>query len=237
VSAHSCARLLDIRRRFRRPNADHHNGPNVIIAFLCALVATDTVRIIPMERPPLFDGRADTAEYGAPSLTIDRPGRPVLVWLRSYGGQVYLAARITDPTWYWGDDLVVSLDTRGDRATGPEHDDFQWYFRRALDSSVVFRGDAGKWRAPRDDPDWRLGREREGGGWEVRSVDGQDGWSLELRLDASYFREAGAGRPGLALRVYDDDPHGWHTWPTPAGVRQPTEVERRPELWSVVLGP
>jgi hypothetical protein len=209
----------------------------MFLGLLGPLLATDTVRIEPMERAPVFDGRADTAEYGRPSLIIDRPGGAVLVWLRSHAGQVYLAARLPDSTWYWGDDLVICLDTRGDRATGPMHDDFQWYFRRAMDSSVVFRGDAGKWRAPRDDPDWRLGREREGGGWEVRSADRPDGWSLELRLDAAYLSEAGAGHPGLAIRVYNDDPAGWHAWPSPAGIRQATEVERRPELWSVVLGP
>jgi hypothetical protein len=209
----------------------------MILALLGAFLATDTVRVLPMELAPVFDGRADTAEYGRPSLTIPRPGGEVLVWLRSHGGQIYLAASMADSTWYWGDDLVISLDTRGDRAPGPQHDDFQWYFRRVLDSSVVFRGEAGKWRAPRDDPDWRLGHDREGGGWEVRSADGREGWSLELRLDAAYFGEAGAGHPGLAFRVYDDDPHGWHTWPSPVGTRQPTEVERRPDLWSVVLVP
>jgi hypothetical protein len=209
----------------------------VIIASFLALLATDTVRIVPMERAPVFDGQADTAEYGRPSLIIDRPGGAVLVWLRSDGGQVYVAASIADSSWYWGDDFVISLDTKGDRAPGPVHDDFQWYFRRALDSSVVFRGEAGKWRAPRDDPDWRLGREREGGGWEVRSADRREGWSVEFRLDAAYFGEAGAGHPGLAFRVYDNSPHGWHPWPSPPGIRQPTEVERRPDLWAVVICP
>jgi hypothetical protein len=202
-----------------------------------AALSPDTVRIVPAERPPVFDGQADSAEYGQPSLTIVRPGGTVVVWLRSLQGQVYLSARVADSTYSWGDDLVISLDTRGDRAAGPQYDDFQWYFRRMLDSSVVFRGGAGKWRAPRDDPDWRLGREREGGGWEVRSANDRTGWSLEFRLDRAYFAEAGAGHPGLALRVYDNDPHGWHPWPSPAGVRQPAEVERRPELWAVVLGP
>ena len=209
----------------------------LLLGLLQMALSADTVRIIPAARSPAFDGRADSTEYGVPSLTIARPGGTVLVWLRSYEGAVYLSASIPDSTSFWGDDLVISLDTRGDRAAGPQHDDFQWHFRRALDSSVVLRGDAGKWRMPRDDPDWRLGSARAGGGWEVRSADGPRGWSLEFRLDTAYFREGGAAHPGLALRVYDDDPSGWSVWPRPAGIRQATEVERRPELWSVVLGP
>ena len=183
----------------------------------------------------MFDGRADSAEYGAPSLIIARPSGMVRIWLRRDQDRVYLAASLPDSTFYWGDDLVISLDTGGDRAPGPQHDDFQWYFRRTLDSSVVFRGDAGKWRAPRDDPEWRLGRDREGGGWEVRSVSEQGGWSLEFRLDLEYFRQSGTRHPGLALRVYDDAPQSWVAWPAVPAVRQPTEVERRPDLWAVVL--
>ncbi len=206
----------------------------ILLATLALL--GDTLRVTAAPRAPVFDGRADAAEYGAPSATIARPAGTVELWLRSYGGEIYLAARLPDSTFYWGDDLVISIDTRGDRSAAPDHDDFQWYLRRVLDSSVVFRGsDAGQWQAPRGDPDWRLGRARSGGGWEVRSIDEEGGWSLELRLDPAWFGEAGARHPGMAFRVYDNDPHGWHIWPAPAGIRQATEVERRPSLWAVVL--
>ncbi len=206
----------------------------MILLPLLALV-TDTLRITPALRAPVFDGRADSTEYGAPSVTIVRPAGTVQLWIHRYEGKVYLAARMPDSTFYWGDDLVISLDTRGDRATAPQHDDFQWYFRRTVDSSVVFRGNGGRWQPPLGNPDWRLGQEREGGGWEVRSVDDGKTWSLELRLDPAYFGEAGDGHPGMAFRVYDDDPHGWHIWPQPAGIKQATEVERRPSLWALVL--
>ncbi|HSB55991.1 MAG TPA: hypothetical protein VLD58_16625 [Gemmatimonadales bacterium] len=206
--------------------------PLAVLALL-----TDTLRIVPSAHAPVFDGRADSAEYGVPSVTIRRPAGTVQLWLRIFEGSVYLAARLPDSTFYWGDDLVISLDTRGDRAAAPQHDDFQWYFRRVLDSSVVFRGDGGRWQPPLGDPDWTLGKAREGGGWEVRSVDDGAGWSLELKLDQAYFGEAGAGNPGLAFRVYDNDPHGWQVWPAPAGLKQATEVERRPALWAVVTRP
>ena len=93
----------------------------------------------------------------------------VSVWSIQTGDTVYIAARLNDSTFYWGDDFVISLDPLGDRTPGPGHDDTQWYFRRVLDSSVVNRGRHGRWMAPSDDPDWRLGKERGGEGWEVRS--------------------------------------------------------------------
>lgn len=196
-------------------------------------LAVDTVRVLPADRPPSFEGRVGVEEYGVPTLEIVRPAGTTRLWLRRDGEQVYLAAHIPDPTFYWGDDIVISLDTKGDRAPGPMHDDFQWYFRRVLDSSVVLRGEAGRWRMPRDDPDWRLGAERDGGGWEVRAVSDADGWSLEFRLDAGYFAQGGAALPGLSVRLYDDNPHGWVSWPA-AEVKHPTEVERRPDLWAPV---
>ncbi len=206
-------------------------------ALLLLLLPPDTIPLLPADRPPVFDGYADGAEYGVPSILITRAAGAVPVWLRQDGAFVYLAARITDPTFSWGDDLVISLDTHGDGGGGPGHDDFQWYFRRVADSSVVYRGEAGKWRAPRDDPDWHLGAERSGGGWEVRIESDSAGWSVELRLDAAWFREAPLGAPRLALRTYDDDPQGWFPWPNPAGIRQPTIVERSPDLWGVVRLP
>ena len=206
----------------------------MLFPLLLVQLLSDTIPLLGAGQPPVFDGRADSAEYGAPSVRIARPAGDVPVWLRQDGEFVYLAARIADSTFYWGDDLVISLDTRGDGGTGPGHDDFQWYLRRVADSSVIYRGDAGHWRAPRDDPDWRLGADRSGGGWEVRIASESAGWSVELKLDMAWFREAGQGSPRLALRTFDDDPMGWFPWPRPAGTRQPTDVEHRPDLWGVV---
>lgn len=228
---------MSSRSSFLVPLSRFHSFTLSLLILLLALLQSDTVRITAADRSPVFDGKADVAEYGEPSARISRPAGTVEIWLRSFEGKVYLAAHLPDSTFYWGDDLVISLDTRGDRATSPQHDDFQWYLRRTIDSSQVLRGNAGRWQPPRGDPDWVLGKEREGGGWEVRSAEDEKGWSLELKLDPQYFGEAGAGHPGIAFRVYDNDPHGWSIWPTPSGIRQPTEVERRPDLWAAVLGP
>lgn len=207
----------------------------MLIGIVLALLTPplDTLRIHPAQ--PTFDGVVGEGEYGAPAVVIPRPQGAVRVWAVEGPEAVYLAVQLPDTSSYWGDDVVISLDIRGDRGAAPGHDDFQWDFRRVLDSSVVYRGEWGRWRAPRDDPDWRLGAERSGGGWEIRSASDARGWSVEFRLDRAYFLEAGSGTPGIAIRVYDDGPHGWQVWPNPPGIRHPTEVERRPELWAPVI--
>ena len=128
---------------------------------LLILLATDTLHVRPLPLPVVFDGSAGREEYGSPTLDLRRPAGTALIWLGRDDRYVYLAASIPDSTLNWGDGLAISLDTKGDRADGPMHDDFLWEFRRLLDSSVVYRGEQGHWRAPRDDPDWRLGAERE----------------------------------------------------------------------------
>ncbi|HXE57755.1 MAG TPA: hypothetical protein VNK43_07135 [Gemmatimonadales bacterium] len=199
-----------------------------------APVSIDTLRIVEATRPPAFDGVADDSEYGTPSLVIRTGQGTVAVWARRWRGEIYLAAALPDSTWYWGDDFVLSLDPRGDRGSTPGPDDIQWYVRRAADSSVIHRGAQGRWTPPRGDPDWRLGRSREGEGWALRTADGPRGWSLELRLGAGWLAGGGGAPPAMAVRVYDDAPHGWFVWPAVPGLPAPTALERRPDRWAVV---
>ena len=134
----------------------------------------------------------------------------------------------------WGDDFVISLDTRGDAASNPQQDDFQWYFRRSIDSSVVYRGRDGRWEAPRADPDWRLGRARDGAGWAVESRGSGAGWTLLLRLDREWFVGENGRIPRMAFRVYDDRPAGWFSFPGPGHGEPGTVVEQAPSRWMPV---
>ena len=138
-----------------------------ILLLLALQAAPDSVIPVRDVRAPPLDTEAGIAALGEPSLRIPTGQGAASLWLLRTRDSVFIVARIPDSTYYWGDDLVISLDVSGDRGKVPGHDDFQWYFRRALDSSVVYRGRAGKWEAPRADPDWRLGAERDGGGWTV----------------------------------------------------------------------
>ena len=193
----------------------------------------DTVPVRPVESVPA-DAGASSAALGEPALHIGTGQGAASIWLLRTRDSAFVVARIPDSTYYWGDDLVISLDVSGDRGTVPSHDDFQWYFRRSLDSSVVYRGRGGRWEAPRGDPDWRLGPSREGGGWTVNSRSEAAGWSLVLRLDAAWLDGEAGRRPGVAFRIYDDSPSGWFVWPARADGRQPASVERVPDLWGVV---
>jgi hypothetical protein len=211
-----------------------------LLALALAAAGPDTVTVRPVDQVPAADHLADSAAWGTSQIGIRTGQGAASVWLLRVADSVYIVAAIPDSTLYWGDDLVVSLDTEGDRAAAPQHDDFQWYFRRTLDSSVVYRGRAGQWDPPQGDPDWRLRGERWGAGWDVRAAErpGGGGWTLVLRLDAGWL-ELARGRPGLAMRVYDNAPGGWHAWPTPPEGTHPARVERQPALWGVVtsIGP
>ena len=120
------------------------------LALLIALPHTgpDTVRIRAVAAAPAPDRLADTVSWGFPQIVVETGQGRASIWLLTVADSVYLVAAIPDSTPYWGDDLVVSIDTDGDRANTPQHDDFQWYLRRMLDSSVVLRGRAGRWDPP-----------------------------------------------------------------------------------------
>lgn len=202
---------------------------------LAQAAPTDTLRLHALTAAPAFDGVASEAEYGAPALRLATAQGEARIWLARHGAHVYIAAELPDSTFHWGDDLVVSLDPMGDRTPAPGHDDTQWCLRRVMDSSVVYRGAHGRWMAPGDDPDWRVGGAREGDGWDVRSVSTARGWSVELRLVREWFEDEGGPRtPAIAFRTYDDAPHGWRAWPLAPDVRQPTAVERDPRRWAAV---
>jgi hypothetical protein len=206
----------------------------VLALIFLTLQSPDTLAIQAIARPLRPDIRIDTATLGAPQVGL-RTGQGVaLIWLLRAADTVFLAASIPDTTRYWGDDLVLSFDTQGDGGPAPQHDDFQLYFRRALDSSVVFRGQNGRWQSPRDDPDWRLGKARSGGGWEVNARDGPRGWNILVRLDPAWFAGSSGRLTRLAVRIYDNASSRWYSWPHPPGNAPASSVEGIPELWMPV---
>jgi hypothetical protein len=205
----------------------------MLLSLLSALQlsSADTLEIRSIERPPLPGEAIDSGRLGSPQIRLRTGQGMALVWLLRAADTFFIAASLPDSTPYWGDDFVVSIDTQGDGAPTPQHDDFQWYFRRVLDSSVVFRGRNGRWQPPRDDPDWRLGAERSGGGWEVSTHGGRGGWSLLLRLDPAWLKGEAGRLPRIAFRIYDDAPSGWFAWPLPRGIAPATTVEQTPASW------
>jgi hypothetical protein len=198
---------------------------------LFQLSSVDTLRIRDIQQPPAANVVADEAHLGTPQVRIRTGQGTALVWLLRSRDSVFIAASIPDSSHYWGDDFVISIDTEGDGGSSPQHDDFQLYFRRVLDSSVVYRGRNGRWQPPRDDPDWRLGAERSGGGWTVSAGEQRSSWTLLVRMDPAWFR-GGGGRPAhVAFRVHDDSPGGWYAWPPPHRPVEAKMVENSPTLW------
>jgi hypothetical protein len=202
-----------------------------MLLLLLQLASADTLKIRPISIVPAESQIIGSSLLGLPQLRIRTGQGTAMVWILRARDTVFLAASIPDSSYYWGDDFVVSLDTSGDAAEQPQHDDFQLYFRRALDSSVVYRGRNGRWEPPRDDPDWRLGRERAGGGWEVSGGSGKTGWTVLLRLDPAWFQGESGRLPRIAFRIYDNDPAGWFPWPAAHRGEPPTRIERTPSTW------
>lgn len=200
-----------------------------LLAWLCCAAQpaeTLEVRMVPRLPAP----SAAVAALGDPTVLVgDDRAR---IWLVRVADTVAIYAAVRDEAASVGDELVVSLDQSGDAAATPQHDDFQWRLRRVLDSSVVSRGRGGHWAPPRDDPDWRLGAERSGGGWEVEAAEVPGGWCVVLRLHAAFVAGEAGRLPGVGFRVYDGGPGGWYAWPRERVGAHPTEVEGAPSRWA-----
>ena len=195
------------------------------------LAPADTLRPRAIARPPSADGRIDSLAWGEPQVRIATRQGTASIWLLRAADTFFVAASIPDASRSWADALAICFDVGGDRADAPQHDDFQWSFQRVLDSSVVYRGRAGRWEPPLNDPDWRLGPEHAGGGWEVGGSENGRGWTLVLRLDPGWLEGEQGRRPAMGFSLHDDDPNGWYSWPETAASAGATLLERTPALW------
>ncbi len=203
-------------------------------ALLALQVSVDTLRLSRAAAPPAPAATLDSLSYGPPQVRVRTAQGSSSIWLLESSDTFFVAVAISDSTRHWGDAFALSIDINGDAGASPGHDDFHWELRRVLDSSVVFRGRNGRWEPPKGDPDWRLGRDRSGGGWEVSGRDGPAGWGVLLRLDPIWLAALQGRLPRLAVRVYDNDPYGWFAWPLPRGTPQAASIEQIPDLWAPV---
>lgn len=199
-----------------------------LIALFARLAASDTLDVPTLPVAPVVDGRIAPNEYGVPNVRLTTGAGEVRVWIARANGWLHVAAQLTDTSFYWGDDFVVSLDPDGTGGSAPSAGDRQWYLRRTLDSSVVATSPGGRWTAPGDDRS--LGAARSGADWSVASSTDATGWRIELRVRESAAR-TGTALPRLALRTYDDAPRGWWSWPAPPTGTPSQRVERTPDAW------
>ena len=170
----------------------------------------------------------DSATLGTPSVRLEIATGAAALWLVRMADTVLVVGLVRDPTRAWNDEVVVSLHLAGPAASVPQHEDFQWALRRALDSSVVYRGRGNRWEPPRSDPDWRLGPDYSGGGWTVEAREVTGGWWLMLRLEGPWLERSSR----LAVRVRDSESPDWASWPR--GKTHASEVEASPALWGLV---
>jgi hypothetical protein len=207
-----------------------------VLATVCWLTClpqrADTLAAMSLRQAPMLDGRVTDREYGTPALHFETGAGEVRVWLARHGGFLYLAATIPDSTYYWGDDLVISLAPRGRGARTLAVGDRQWYLRRTLDSSlvsVVTSASSGRWSPP-GQAQPTLGATRHAPDWDVASMSTATGWAVELRVRERVVRPTAAA-PRLALRTFNDRPQGWWSWPKAPPEMPAQRVERTPSLW------
>lgn len=198
--------------------------------------AADSIRIREVPAAPEPSAAPDS-RWGAPQVTLTTRQGQASLWLLRAADTFFVVARVPDRSPSWADALTICLDLSGDRSPAPEHDDFELVLRRALDSSLVYRGRNGRWQPPLDDPDWRVGPSHAGGGWEASSASDSAGWLLVLRLDPAWFAGEAGRRPGIAFILYDDDPSAWYGWPMPSSVTSPVMLDRAPGAWAIVAVP
>jgi hypothetical protein len=201
----------------------------VLQASLLPADVADTLVIRGIEVAPTA-ARLDTLAWGAPQVTLATRQGAASVWLLRASDTVFVVARVPDRSAAWADALELCVDVSGDRAPSPAHDDFRFSLRRVLDSSVVYRGRAGRWEPPLDDPDWRVGPQHGGGGWDASTADDSSGWSVVLRLDPAWFAGEGGRLPGVAFQIHDDDPSAWYGWPAESHGGG-AALERTPSRW------
>ena len=194
-------------------------------------LAADTLHVASIPPGTAVARIADSVRWGPPGAVLAGGAR---IWLLRDSGIVAVVAWLPDSTPSFRDRVTIALDTQGDRAAAPQHDDFAWEFHRTLDSSQIFRGRDGRWQPPRDDPDWRLGTKREGGGWRVRMREEKAGWLLVLELDPEYLTQGAAVLPGLALSAFDESTRRWVTWPAIGAGVQPAGTTDHPNRWGSV---
>jgi hypothetical protein len=189
----------------------------------------DTLSVAQLRNPPTLDGSVSEREYGAPSLHLTTAAGDVRIWVGRHADHVYVAAVLPDSSFYWGDDLVVSLDPMGRNDTRPNVGDRQWYLRRVLDSSVVMSAVEGSWFIRGQLPS-TIGATRHHAEWDVASSSSAAQWMVELRVRLNVVKPDSM-LPRISFRTFNDKPQGWWSWPAPPQGVRAQAVEQRPELW------
>ena len=181
-----------------------------MIAALLLAALLQSGRHGPRARIDSIPGVDDSVDRGP---AAGRASGPARAWRRSGCARrrdtVGSTPRFPTATVDWSDDFVISLRRAGERAAAPGHEEFQWYFRRVLDSSVVYRGRDGRWEAPRETliGDWgRSARAVAGTSTPLASSPG--GWWLRLRLDPAWLDGQDGALARDRLRVHDDGSKG-----------------------------
>ncbi|UCF07628.1 MAG: MBL fold metallo-hydrolase [Thermoplasmata archaeon] len=168
---------------------------------------------------PIIDGAISPGEWdGADFIRFYNDQGEINVYYKHDGSALYFMSQIVDSTYYFGDDIVIGIDTEHNGGTDPQVDDFQFYILRDVSSSQINRGTGTGWNSVPDE-EWA---------GEVNNATSSDasGWIMEISISYAFLNiTAARDVMGIEFRSYDDDPQGWFNWPSDGS-------EMSPDSWA-----
>ncbi|UCE37216.1 MAG: right-handed parallel beta-helix repeat-containing protein [Thermoplasmata archaeon] len=156
---------------------------------------------------PTIDGVISPGEWDdANSIRFYNAQGEINVYLKHDDDTLYFMSHIIDSTYYWGDDIVIGIDTEHNGELHPQPDDYQFYIRRDVSTSEINRGSGSGWESVPVD-EWA------GEVWNETSSDAST-WTAELSISYSFLNIIDCDQVmGIEFRSYDDNPEGLFNWP------------------------
>jgi len=173
---------------------------------------------------PSIDGIISPGEWDdANSIMFFNDQGEINMYFKHNDTTLYFMSHIVDSTYYWGDDIVIDIDTEHNGELHPQPDDYQFYIRRDVNTSEINRGSGSGWE-PVPEGEWA------GLVWNETSSDATT-WTAELSISYTFLNlTAGDQIMGIQFRSYDDNPQGWYNWPEDSD-------ETWPDSWADMSSP
>ncbi|UCE74707.1 MAG: right-handed parallel beta-helix repeat-containing protein [Methanomassiliicoccales archaeon] len=168
---------------------------------------------------PIVDGTISSGEWDdANFIMFFNDQGEINVSFKHNDTTLYFMSHIVDSTYYWGDDIVIGIDTEHNGELHPQPDDYQFYIRRDVSTSEINRGSGSGWE-PVPEEEWA------GHVFNETSSDAET-WTAELSISFEFLNITdGDEIMGIEFRSYDDNPMGWFNWPKDAD-------ETWPDSWA-----
>jgi parallel beta-helix repeat protein len=156
---------------------------------------------------PSIDGVISPGEWDdADSFMFFNDQGEIRIYFKHDDSSLYFMSDIVDSTYYWGDDIVIGIDTEHNGGTSPQSDDYQFYIMREVTNSEIRRGTGSGWESV---------PVNEWAGHVINETSSNaTTWIAEISISYAFLNIVdGEQIMGIELRSYDNDPQDWYNWP------------------------